>query len=629
MDNNQYEPYIFRLSPDQPSPEKPKKGKWIAAILIIVALFAIALLLFFDFSGLLQISFLKNNLASANDNGEQEKATENVIQASSTWTPTHTLEITPSSTTIPATRAAYYGTVIYSDVLNGYNQLLAISPGDPYPRLISQGSWNDSEPSLSPDGSMLVFRSDRDNMHDLYWLDMRNLEIHRLTETEAYEGNPVWSPDNQWLCYEVYENDSFDLWIEAVDGSQLFTLTGHPAMDFDPAWNPAGRQIIFVSNRDGSNDLFIADLEDPEQRFLNITNSPDITESSPAFSSDGRYLAYSGYEDGVHQIFVLDMEDSNARPIHIGQGRLPAWSPDDRSIVAVLSMPNSEQLVTYAVDSEPIKPLGIPAQRSTGVAWSSSSITIQMPFVDDQFYNSSLAPNSESLLDANGRYQLVTIPDLEIPDSKLSAAVENRFDELRKHCIEAAGWDVLGTVENAFVGINDPLPPGFAYDDWLYTGRAFALNSALLPSGWAEVVREDYGIETYWRVYIRVLPQDGSIGEPLKNHPWDFEARYAAEPAIYDAGGKMKAEIPEGYYLDFTELAKSYGFERVPSLPNWKQYINGALFSEYTARDGLDWDAAMLEIYPAQAILTPTPYQTPTRTPTRTPRPSATPWWHY
>ncbi|MBN1266236.1 MAG: PD40 domain-containing protein [Anaerolineales bacterium] len=629
MDNNQYEPYIFRLSADQPPPKKPKRGKWIALALIIIVLFVSALLVFLDFTELLPVSLIRNVAVANSGNESLSNGTEPPIQVSSTRTTTPTSQVTPSITSIPATRAAYYGTVIYTDIVSGYNQLLAISPGDPQPRRLSDGAWNDNEPALSPDGRMLAFRSDRDGYQDLYWMDMETLEYTRLTATQTYEGSPVWSPDNQWLCYEVYENGNFDLWIEAVDGSQLYTLTGHPAMDIDPAWNPAGRQIAFISDRDGNRDIFLANLEDPEQRFKNLTNSPQILESSPVFSADGRYLAYSGYESGIYQIYILDMNHSDAEPVHIGQGRLPAWSPDNRSLAAVLSMPNGEQLVTYAVDSEPIRPLGIPLLQSTGVVWMTGSLSSSLPFLSDSPSTVNQLQVSSALLDSNGRYQLVSIADIDAPTPKLSAAVAGSFNALRAHCLEEAGWDVLATLDYAFVGINDPLPPGFAYDDWLYTGRAVALYDALLPSGWAEIIREDYGLETYWRVYIRTLPQDGSTGEPLMDHPWDFEARFTADPTTYDSGGAIKESIPEGYYLDFTELARAYGFERLPALPNWKRYLDGARYSEFALKNGLDWNAAMLEVYPAQAIITPTPYQTPTRTPTRTPRPTATPWWFY
>jgi len=209
----------------------------------------------------------------------------------------------------------------------------------------------------------------------------------------------------------------------------------------------------------------------------------------------------------------------------------------------------------------------------------------------------------------------------------LSDLVDELFLELRARAAREIGWDALARLENAVVGINAPMPPGFAYNDWLYTGRAFALDQAALSSGLVEVVREDYGAETYWRLYLKVTPQDGSLGEPIRVRSWDFSTRYTGDPTTYDRGGSLKQALPDGYYEDFTRLAADYGFERVAAMSNWRTYFQAARYNEFARTDGLTWLEAMRQIYPKEAIVTPTPYRTPTSTPTRTPRPTPTPWW--
>ncbi len=186
-----------------------------------------------------------------------------------------------------------------------------------------------------------------------------------------------------------------------------------------------------------------------------------------------------------------------------------------------------------------------------------------------------------------------------------------------------AGWDALASLENAFVPLTTALDPGLG-EDWLYTGRAFALNSLMINAGWMAVVREDIGSQTYWRLYIRAQKQDGSEGEPIENPPWDLNARYDLDPVIYEAGGKYGA-VPTGYWVDFTALAQAYGWERLPALPNWRNYYAGARFTEFALTGGLDWYSAMLQLYPPDALYTATPVFPPTLTPTITPIPSSTP----
>ena len=137
--------------------------------------------------------------------------------------------------------------------------------------------------------------------------------------------------------------------------------------------------------------------------------------------------------------------------------------------------------------------------------------------------------------------------------------------------------------------------PGQPYRSWNKAGRAFDLPyrdaTALEPR--IEIVREDIGTDTYWRVYIMAANQDGSLGEPLRALPWDFRARYGDEPRYFDEGGKYKESIPAGYYIDFTALASDYGWIRVPASENWRTYFPGIRFWHFENQGDVTWEQAM------------------------------------
>jgi TolB protein len=109
-----------------------------------------------------------------------------------------------------------------------------------------------------------------------------------------------------------------------------------------------------------------------------------------------------------------------------------------------------------------------------------------------------------------------------------------------------------------------------------------------------------------------------------------LSARYELNPRTYEQGGEYSV-VPAGYWVDMTSLAAAYNWERLPALPNWRTYYRGARFTEFALTGGLNWYAAMQELYPVEALVTPTrvlpPSLTPTRTftPTETPRPTRTP----
>ncbi len=89
------------------------------------------------------------------------------------------------------------------------------------------------------------------------------------------------------------------------------------------------------------------------------------------------------------------------------------------------------------------------------------------------------------------------------------------------------------------------------------------------------------------------------MGEPLKDAPWDFSYRARAQIAP-DQGG-IVAPLPFGYYVDFTELAREYGWDRISSHDdpefNWRSNKLAAEYWHYQKTDGLTWYDAMKEVY--------------------------------
>lgn len=535
----------------------------------------------------------------------------------------------PSDTPAP-TRSADFGTLIYAARESGRTRLFAHTPGDAHPIPLTAPEEEARDPAFSPDGRWLAYAARDGGAWDLYMLDLHTLETVRLTDTPGYDGSPTWSPDGRWLAYETYQDGDLDLWVLPVDGGQApIQLTNQPGLDLSPSWDPNGRRIAFVSDRDGSLDIFLADLDNPDERFRNLTHSPDVDEIDPAFDDSGTLLAYSVRREGLEELVVVDLRDPAAGARSIGQGRQAAWSPDGLTLAAILRTAGGAHLVTYPVAGAGLIPLGLqPAGEPQSITWSAAGLPAEAAAYGQSLPAASprFAPPAAP---AEGRERLVEIEGLAPPHNLLSERALEPFLRLRERVTRAAGWDFLASLEHAFVGLNDPLPPGYAYNDWLYTGRAFAFHQAAFQAGWVELMREDIGGLTYWRVYVRVIPQDGSLGEPLRERPWNFEARFGGDPAAYDRGGGFRPAVPAGYYIDFTRLAADEGFTRLPALSNWRTFYPGARFNEFAYTEELDWNAAMLELYPAEAIRTPTPYRTLTPTPTITPRPTATPWWLY
>jgi TolB protein len=516
---------------------------------------------------------------------------------------------------------------------NGYAHLFAFDPASQTLLRLTDGPQDDISPAVSPDRTQLAFASRRNNHWDLYLLDLNNGALTQLTDTPAYDGAPSWSPDGLWLAYETYLDDNLEIAVlSANDRSQPpIRLTADPAADHSPAWAPQGRQIAFVSNRSGDSEIWLANLDQAEQRYTNLSNSPKSAETHPNWSPDGRYLVWgsSTAENGWSGIYRWDITQPKVAAQRLTEGSQAAWDQSGSRLLIHVSAPNEDFVSLHALNGE----LSLPPARLPAALYNLGG-QVRLPAVLPEplakaaqavptpLWRPVVTPAVEG---SAGRAAIVPLNDVIAPTARLHDDVDEAFVALRQRAIQLIGWDVMSSLENAYVPLTTPLDPGRG-EDWAYTGRSFTLNTAALTAGWFVTVRQDFGSQTYWRIYVRTQMQDGSQGIPLLDPAWDLNARYELDVASYEQGGKY-SPVPDGYWVDFTDLAQAYGWERLPALPNWRTYYHGARATQFVMTGGLDWYNAMLQIYPPEALMTPTDIAPPTRTssPTRTPLPTRTP----
>ena len=505
-------------------------------------------------------------------------------------------------------------------------QINANSVPMPLTRL-TDGPWDDISPAISPDGKGLVFASNRSGYWDLYRLELASGRVLRLTDSLEFDGSPTWSPDGVWIAYESYVDDNLEIFILNVETvEEPIRLTNHPAADYSPSWSPKGRQIAFVSNRSGEPEIWLADLDQADEKlYVNVSRSSSSLDAHPVWSIDGNALIWASVQDGFHQLLVRDLTRPDEQPQTLGSGDWPAWSPDGSSVVTLLFSPLRHYLTAYPTGSPGLAlPLIELPGAVTGLDWRDAALPLPLQEI---YRQAALVtptplwlPELTPIPDApEGRSQVVRLKDIQAPQPFLHDMVDESFQALRAYVATEAGWDFLSSLENAFVPLTTALEPGMG-EDWLYTGRAFAANTAPLNAGWLVVVREDYGTQTYWRVYLRARFQDGSAGMPLTLQPWDFTTRYGSNTSSYELGGSTSPAIPPGYWLDLTQIAAAYGWQRQPALPLWRASYPAARFNEFAFTAGLDWQQAMNELYPPEALVTPTQIVPPTRTPSPTPR---------
>ncbi len=502
------------------------------------------------------------------------------------------------------------GSVLFTMAQAGNADLYALTLGQAEPVRLTDHPAADRDPAWSPDGSQIAFASRRDGDWELYVLDLRAGSLRRVTQDPGFDAGPSWSPDGQWLVYEAYQDNNLDIYITRADGSgQAIRLTHHPAPDFSPVWAPGGRHIAFTSWRTGNKDIFILPLDEAdEQRAINVTFSPDRHEDNAAFSPDGALLAFDDDSSGFDVVSGVTLR--NYRPdgplLTLGQGRQPAWAPDGSALLFVHEAAGRHFLFAGSFAAWNIAPQAFAsADPLDDPVWSSTRLP------PDLAARLGVEPGNEPLFEERlarptdgGPPVLLQRVAVSAPAPYLSDRVDDSFQALRDRLAAEAGVDALGQVDNLFEPLAARAEPGLDPRSWNKAGRAFdlAYRPALAFDPQMEVVRQDRGYEVTWVVYYKAAAQDGSQGEPLRDLPWDFRARYGQDARYYDEGGKWKDVIPSGYYVNFTALASAYGWEPVPADVGWRHYFPGIRFWHFESRGGLSWEAAMAEIHGPEAL---------------------------
>lgn len=144
------------------------------------------------------------------------------------------------------------------------------------------------------------------------------------------------TPDGRILLFDSNLEGNQDIFIMAIGDGEPRRLTRHPGDDFHPDLSPDGRTVAFYSTRFGTRDLFLTDVAGgPVTR---LTSDP-TEEAHPTFSPDGNALCFEvrgGADQPQPIVAVMTRVHSGApwsKPLRIGSGWSPQWSPDGDQLV--------------------------------------------------------------------------------------------------------------------------------------------------------------------------------------------------------------------------------------------------------------------------------------------------------
>jgi TolB protein len=174
---------------------------------------------------------------------------------------------------------------------------------------LTNSPGDDGNSSFSPDGSKIVFMSERDGNYEIYIMNIDGSGQVRLTNNPAFDEHPCFSPDGSKISFTSDRNGNWEIYIMNIDGSGQVRLTNipAPAANWWPCFSPDGSKIAFASTRDGNEEIYIMNVDGSGQTRL--TNNP-TNDAYPSFSPDGSKIAFTFDRFGNSEIYIMNIDGS-------------------------------------------------------------------------------------------------------------------------------------------------------------------------------------------------------------------------------------------------------------------------------------------------------------------------------
>ncbi|HEX6891151.1 MAG TPA: amidohydrolase family protein [Chryseolinea sp.] len=230
--------------------------------------------------------------------------------------------------------------------------IMPISGGKPVQ--FTKGLAFDSHPKFSPDGTKILFISDRSGGENIWWYSMDKKDSLKVTdgETEHYQ-SAEWTPDGDYIV-GARGKLILKLWMFHKDGGAGVQLISKPdnLKTIEPAFGRDGRYIWFAQRRGAWNydaqfpqyQLAVYDRNNGEVDVRSFRYGSAFT---PTLSPDGNWLTYGSRYNDQTGLVLRDLRTGEekwlAYPVQHDEqesiatlGVLPAMSftPDSKEVVA-------------------------------------------------------------------------------------------------------------------------------------------------------------------------------------------------------------------------------------------------------------------------------------------------------
>jgi len=199
-------------------------------------------------------------------------------------------------------------------------------------------------PAWSPDGTEVVFTTNLTGRLNLWKVSAAGGFPIQLLQSEDRQSGAVWSPDGKWIVFEqdFGGGELYDLFAVSRDGGEVVNLTNTPDISETSArWSPDGSMIALEYRPKTASTVNIALLDWRTREVRKLTNEPTSNREwyGAIWSSDGKTIyatrANAGHTDSdVYRVDVASGKIENLTP-HKGDVlySVSSVSPDGKTLL--------------------------------------------------------------------------------------------------------------------------------------------------------------------------------------------------------------------------------------------------------------------------------------------------------
>jgi len=231
--------------------------------------------------------------------------------------------------------------ILYESVVDGNSEVFIINEDGSAATNLTNHPGYDGMPSWSPDGSEIVFVSDRGAVEesgserggDVYIMNTDGTNVRRITTDGAGYAFPKLSPDGTMIAFDAArDSDNAQVYVMDADGGNIRRVTHNDVDEGYVSWMPDSRSLVFDSFRDGPPEIYRADVDGGNPTRLTHFGAHI---GDPRLSPDGTKLAFESGMEGDSEIYVTKPDGSEPARLtrNPADDRAPAISHDGRRVV--------------------------------------------------------------------------------------------------------------------------------------------------------------------------------------------------------------------------------------------------------------------------------------------------------